>query len=87
MLTFATLCGTRRIGRPPIRWLESIKEDLGKEWLWIEINGGSSLGRSRLELGCRTRRRRYWTDKPFNKVHLLQYCLFILKYVLQYYLK
>jgi hypothetical protein len=28
MLTFATLYGTRRVGRPPIRWLESIEEDL-----------------------------------------------------------
>jgi hypothetical protein len=28
MLTFATLYGTRRVGQPPIRWLESIKEDL-----------------------------------------------------------
>jgi hypothetical protein len=28
MLTFDTLYGTRRVGRPPIRWLESIKEDL-----------------------------------------------------------
>jgi hypothetical protein len=28
MLTVATLNGTRRLGRPPIRWLESIEEDL-----------------------------------------------------------
>jgi hypothetical protein len=28
MLTFATLYGTRRVGRTPIRWLESIEEDL-----------------------------------------------------------
>jgi hypothetical protein len=28
MLTFATLYGTGRVGRPPIRWLESIEEDL-----------------------------------------------------------
>jgi hypothetical protein len=28
MLTFATLYGTRRVGRPPIRWLESIEDDL-----------------------------------------------------------
>jgi hypothetical protein len=28
MLTFATLYGTRRVGQPPIRWLESIEEDL-----------------------------------------------------------
>jgi hypothetical protein len=28
MLTFTTLHGTRRVGRPPIRWLESIEEDL-----------------------------------------------------------
>jgi hypothetical protein len=28
MLTFATLYGTRRVGRPPIRWLQSIEEDL-----------------------------------------------------------
>jgi hypothetical protein len=27
MLTFATLYGTRRAGRPPIRWLQSIEED------------------------------------------------------------
>jgi hypothetical protein len=28
MLTFATLYGTRRVGQSPIRWLESIEEDL-----------------------------------------------------------
>jgi hypothetical protein len=28
MLTFVTLYGTRRVGRPPIRWLDSIEEDL-----------------------------------------------------------
>jgi hypothetical protein len=28
MLTFGTLYGIRRVGRPPIRWLESIEEDL-----------------------------------------------------------
>jgi hypothetical protein len=28
MLTFATLYGTRRVGRPPVRWLESKEEDL-----------------------------------------------------------
>jgi hypothetical protein len=28
MLTFATLYGSRRVGRPQIRWLESIEEDL-----------------------------------------------------------
>jgi hypothetical protein len=28
MLTFATLYGTRRVGQPPVRWLESIEEDL-----------------------------------------------------------
>jgi hypothetical protein len=28
MLTFATLYGTRTVGRPPIRWLKSIEEDL-----------------------------------------------------------
>jgi hypothetical protein len=38
-------------------YLRNIRVVFGKEWLWIEINGGSSLGRSRLELSCRTRRR------------------------------
>jgi hypothetical protein len=28
MLTFATLYGIRRVGRPPITWLENIEEDL-----------------------------------------------------------
>jgi hypothetical protein len=28
MLTFSTLHGTRRVGRPPVRWLESTEEDL-----------------------------------------------------------
>jgi hypothetical protein len=28
MLTFDTLYGTRRVGRPPIRLLKSIEEDL-----------------------------------------------------------
>jgi hypothetical protein len=28
MLIFATLYGNIRVGRPPIRWLETIEEDL-----------------------------------------------------------
>jgi hypothetical protein len=28
MVTFATLYGIRRVGRPPITWLESIEGDL-----------------------------------------------------------
>jgi hypothetical protein len=28
MLAFATLYGNRRVGRPPIRWLKTIEEDL-----------------------------------------------------------
>jgi hypothetical protein len=38
--------------------LETLEKAFGKEWLWIEINGGSSLGRSKLEFGCKTRRRK-----------------------------
>jgi hypothetical protein len=28
MLTSATLYGSRRLGRPPIRWLQSVEEDV-----------------------------------------------------------
>jgi hypothetical protein len=38
--------------------LETLKQASGKEWPWKEKNGGASLGWSRLEIGCITRRGR-----------------------------
>jgi hypothetical protein len=39
--------------------------------VWIQINGGLSLGQSRLELGCRTRRRRSIVNFSFLMWNLL----------------
>jgi hypothetical protein len=59
MLTFTKLHGTRKLGRPPITWTESTDEDLTntvggiyKRMIMHRENGRSSLGRSRLEVGC-----------------------------------
>jgi hypothetical protein len=61
MLTFATLYGTRRVGRPPITRLKNIEEDLRniRVGIWKRVAVGrdkwrTSLGRSRLEIGSRT---------------------------------